>query len=102
MSERARIALIAGATTFGARIVIGLLIMGLDRLTHEADMLLFVDLPTLGLYFLLARIGYPHDIVNAYDLRFFVIGAVVWLVVGWFVGWLASRFISRSHTRTSV
>jgi hypothetical protein len=102
MSERTRIAIIAGCTMFIVRIVIGLLIMGLDRLTHESDMLLLCDLPTIAVYFVLAKVGHPHDIANAYDLTFFATGAVVWLVLGFIVGWVTSLLRSRSDGSTLV
>ena len=82
VNRRLRVPLVAATAAASLRAVIGLLIMAIDTITHEADMLMFFDIPTLGLYFLLARIGYAHDIANAYDVRFLVVASVLWFVLG--------------------
>ena len=95
MSARARFILIAAVTGCVGRVLIGLMVMAMDRFTHESDMLLLFDVPTLGVYLLLAQLGYVYDVHDAYDMRFLAVSSLTWIVVGGVVGWIVWRLRNR-------
>jgi len=78
------LALIAGIL----RLLFGLFAMLNAYFSPEAHMMAVLDFPTLGVYFLLAENGLPMSIRNAYDLRFLVVGVVVWMILGALAGLL--------------
>ena len=52
----------------------------------EVAMLVFLDLPTLGVYALLGAVGIPLDIQNHLDVVFHVIGSATWMAIGALIG----------------
>ena len=77
-----RLALLAGSVASFARLTLGVLV-GLSAFGwSEADMLLLLDFPTMGVYELADRLGYGWRICSVWDLRFFSISALVWFALG--------------------
>ena len=86
-----------GLLLLGIRVGIGLLLIVLEASLGEADLLLLFDVPTVAVYFFLARVlGYRHNITNVYDVRFFVTGVVTWMVLGLCIGFVVLAVRKRS------
>lgn len=84
------------------RIVFGLLLMGVQKSSPEGAMLVLVDVPTLGLYWLLsAAAGIHLDIVDAFDMRFFFLALLVWAMLGAVIGIVRLRWVLRTSGRTA-
>ena len=98
MSRASRIA-VRGA---GAGLVIRLVFAGalalLSSASGEASILVILDFPTLGVYWLLQQLGITLGIRDAFDVRFFMIGLGTWAVLGYLFGYIATVLLEiRQH-----
>jgi hypothetical protein len=80
----------------GVRLLFGMLTLLASMQSGEGAMLVLLDLPTLGIYWLLQLMFGPTAIVDAFDVRFWVTGLIVWSLMGAMLG-----MVVRSRTRVS-
>ena len=77
------------------RVSLGALLAAITSLSREASVLVVIDLPTLATYWLLQQVGSRHAIVDAFDVRFFIIGVVTWSILGYFFGMVLGLLLGR-------
>lgn len=81
-----------------SRLVLGLIVAVWSSMNPEADMLALFDLPTLGVYALIAKLGGQVEIRDAGDLRYLAAGVVIWFALAYVV---AHLFLMSRPARSS-
>lgn len=90
-----RIALQTAALLLVLRVSLGAFLAAITFFSREASVLVVIDLPTLATYWVLQQVGSPHPIVDAFDVRFFIIGVVTWSILGYFFGLVLGLLLGR-------
>lgn len=98
MNRNYRTAWKMAGMAFLCRLLLGGLFIGMQASSTEGSMAVLLDFPTLLVYWLLGAVGVHMHVIDTHDVRFFVIGLLVWSSLGFLLGWVVSRFRRRSHT----
>jgi hypothetical protein len=96
-----RVPLKFGIVGVAIRAGIGGLFIAMQASTPEGSMAVLLDLPTLVVYWLLGLVGVHLHIVDTHDLRFFLIGLLVWGATAAAIGWFMQRSSRRARARDS-
>jgi hypothetical protein len=78
------------------RLIVGLFLLLLAHRSPEANMLVGGDLPTVSVYWLLQSLGVQWSIAGAADIKFLIVGLIVWFVIGVV---FAAVYLSIAHQR---
>lgn len=88
--------LIAGVIAMAIRMTVGAFIIVLTTTNPEWNTVALFDLPTVGLYFLGARVlGLPLRIMTAADPVYFIIGSATWFALAAVLTRLLQVFLRR-------
>lgn len=91
-----------GAVIGGAfRAVLLVLMLAMQASPGEGARSFLLDLPTIGIYFVLGALGIHLHIVDAADPLFHVVGMAVWAVAGFAIGFVMDRIRVRPTSAPS-